>query len=109
MIHFLRNSENRTIIETEVYNKTEDEYYTYTEVSSAVDIAHYSLFLIQYQNNKLNIISTINDLSELRGWLWENYYMVGRNDGTKLDDINEKVSEFYNNASEKLGLNYIVD
>ena len=112
MIHFLRDSSNKTIIETEVWNKQDsnsNEIDKYTEISSSVDIYNYSIFLLSTDIVKSIVIIEIGKLDELRGWLWESFYMVGMNDGTKKDEIEGLVRDMYKDAAEKLGLHYVTD
>ncbi len=109
MTHFLRDKSNNTIIETEIWNKEEDIDGKYTEISSSVDIVNYSFFLLSTEPVNLSIIIEIKKLDELRGWLWESFYMTGKNDGKKKEEIELLVKDMYKGAAERLELNYIID
>lgn len=61
MVHFLRNNINRTVIECQV---------TKTDLSSAVDIFHYSNELLGSENQD-KLIADIANLNEIRGTWWE--------------------------------------
>lgn len=47
----------------------------FVEISSSVDVVHYSshLLSINDEDDQMTLISIINRLDELRGWLWEFY------------------------------------
>lgn len=107
MIHYLRDNKRNTIIETECWVKRED--WEYIEVSSSVDIIHYSRFLLDNLDKAGAVTSYISELDELRGWLWEVYFMTGKNDPSKIDDVNDKISQFYQKVGKELNLNYITD
>jgi hypothetical protein len=90
MIIFLRNERNRTILDLDCYVKTE---YTgeptpmkFVEISADVAIDTYSKFLLENLDRKDEIIEDFSEMSELRGWLWERYFMGGDNDPEKYDD-----------------------
>ena len=107
MIHYLRDNKRNNIIETECWVKRED--WEYIEVSSSVDIIHYSRFLLDNSDKAGAVTSYISELDELRGWLWEVYFMTGKNDPSKIDDVNHKISQFYQKVGKELNLNYITD
>ncbi len=110
MIHFLRDSLNQTIIETMVWNKNYDDIEgKYTEVSSGLDVKNYSIFLMSTSRPSVVVILEMTKLDELRGWLWESFYMTGKNDGTKKDEIEGLIRDMYKEAAEKLGLHYVTD
>ena len=77
MTLFLRNEKNETILDLEVWVKTEDSY-SFVELSSSIDINNYSLMLIKNtdKEKQIEMISDFDELSELRGWLWEVFFMV---------------------------------
>lgn len=107
MVHFLRDNKGKTIIETECYIKTDD--WKYIEVSSSVDITNYSNFLLSNPEKSGLIIERINELDELRGWLWESYFMVEKNDPNKINDVNDKIRSFYQHVADELNLYNISD
>lgn len=107
MIHYLRDKVGNTIIETECWVKRED--WEYIEISSTVDIIQYSCFLLDNLERAGGVMSYIDELDELRGWLWEVYFMSEKNDPSKIDDVNNKISQFYQKVAKELNLNYIID
>lgn len=95
MVHFLRTTDNRTIIECEVYNN---------DLSAAVNIHEYSKMLIDLHNKDLHhpFIKTMSDLSEIRGWWWE----MAR---TSYSSIDEFVADQFKQVAIEYNLNYITD
>jgi hypothetical protein len=102
MIHFLRNEQNRTIIECEVYNN---------DLSAATNIEEYSKMLLDI--NKKSYVSTstpeifiqsISDLDEIRGWWWE-----GAEDSGDYKSIDDFVKEKFIAVAKKYDLNYVTD
>ena len=69
MVLFIRNKKNRSIVDLDVYTKE-----GYIEITSCVLIDTYSEFLLENLDRKEEIISDFNEISELRGWLWEKYF-----------------------------------
>ena len=97
MIHFLRNKQNRTIIECEVYNN---------DLSAATNIEEYSKMLIDLHNKDLHysFIKSISDLDEIRGWWWEQ-----AEDSGEYESIDKFVKEKYLNVAKMYNLNYVTD
>ena len=62
-----------------------------------VCIEPYSDLLIDtysYDSNKVSeLIETFDDLQELRGWLWEVYFMDNKNTIDKYDDVVNDINE----------------
>lgn len=97
MIHFLRNKQNRTIIECEVYNG---------DLHAATNIEEYSNMLIDLYNKDLHypFIQSISDLDEIRGWWWEQ-----AEDSGEYKSIDDFVKEKFLEVAEKHNLNYVTD
>lgn len=95
MIHFLRNKENKTIIECDVYNN---------DLSVATNIEEYSKMLIDLHNKHLHypFIKSISYLDEIRGLWWEQVEYSG-----KYESIDEFVKEKFLEVAEKYNLNYV--
>ena len=55
MVLYLRNKENKTILDLEVWVKTENDY-SFVELRSVVDIKHYSELLLNNLDKKNKII-----------------------------------------------------
>lgn len=94
MTFYLRNNENKTLFSAEVWVKTEYEpklKYSFVELSPNINITNYSKFLLDNPKKQKKIIDDFNNLNELRGWLWERFFMTGKNDGTQIDDVIDKL------------------
>lgn len=112
MTFYLRNKENKTLFETDVWVKTEYEpnlKYSYVELSASVNITNYSKFLLENKDNANKIISDFDNLSELRGWLWERFFMTGKNDGTQIDDVVDKLKVILGKVARDYDLFLIAD
>lgn len=113
MILYLRNDKNRTVFEVEIWVKTvyepKDLKYSFVELSAVVNITNYSNLLLENLNRKNKVIDDFDNLSELRGWLWERYFMTGKNDGSQLNDVIEKVEVILTKVAKDYDLNLITD
>jgi hypothetical protein len=112
MIIFLRNQNNRTILDLDCYVKTEyeaNESRKFVEVSADVSILYYSKFLLENLDKKEEIIQDFYDMSELRGWLWERYFMGGDNDPEKYDDVIKELRTMIKGYASKYNLRYVED
>lgn len=108
MTLYLRNEKGRNLLDLEVWVKTEDGY-SFVELSSVVNITNYSEFLLNNIPKKNKIIHDFDNLSELRGWLWERYFMTGKNDGTQIDDVIDKLKIILNKVAKDYNLALIQD
>lgn len=108
MILYLRDEKNRTLLDVSIWNKTEDRR-TYTELTSGVMVEPFSKNLLQREKDQEEFIKDFDELSELRGWLWETYYMSGNNDGSDLDDIISELKKILQSVSEKYDLHLVID
>lgn len=112
MTLYLRDENNKTLFEAEVWVKTEYEpnlKYSFVELSPSVNIANYSKFLLDNQKKSAKIISDFDNLSELRGWLWERFFMTGKNDGTQIDDVIDKLKVILGKVARDYKLFLIAD
>lgn len=113
MTLYLRNDKNRTLFETDVWVNTDynpdGTKHTYVELSATVNITNYSNLLLENIKNKNKVIHDFDSLSELRGWLWERYFMVDENDGSQIDDVIKKVKVILTKVAKDYNLNLIVD
>jgi hypothetical protein len=108
MILFLRDKNNNTIVDIECYVKSEDGS-SYIELHSAVDIHRYSFFLLENQDRKLDIIADFSEIDELRGWLWEKYFMGGTNDPSEYDKVIAELRKMLRAVAKKYDLSYVED
>jgi len=108
MTLYLRNTKGKNLLDLEVWVKTEDGY-SFVELRSVVDIKHYSELLLNNIPKKNKIIHDFDNLSELRGWLWERYFMTGENDGSQIDDVIDKLKTILNKVAKDYDLALIQD
>ena len=112
MIYFLRNNKNETIVDLEFYGDSYPDGTDMHEMSVSIDIRNYSKYLLsQPVERHDHIIGLFDQLSEHRGWLWENYYMTKKNIGSEEDGkkINEHLVKLFTTVAEVLGLTYVTD
>lgn len=113
MILFLRNAKNRSIVDLDCYVKT--EYYSestpmkFVEISSSVIIDTYSEFLLDNLDRKEEIIEDFNNISELRGWLWERYFIDGDNNPEKYPEVIKELRTMIKGCADKYKLHYVED
>lgn len=114
MIIMLRDENNNTICETNVYLKNIDKKY-FVEISSSVDIIFYSSKLLN-MNKKIQrqFISDIYSLDELRGWYFEKFIHDKiikncRTEEEKKTLVISVIKEMYNDIAVKYGLTIIED
>lgn len=109
MILYLRNKDNETIFEVEVYVDSNEERGDFVELSANIYIENYSNFLLDNLKKKKKIIHTFENLSHLRGWLWERYFITDKNDGTQIDDVINKLNIILTKVAKDLKLDLIPD
>jgi tRNA C32,U32 (ribose-2'-O)-methylase TrmJ len=110
MTLFLRNEKNETILDLEVWIKTEDSY-SFVELSSSIDIKNYSLMLIKNtdKEKQIEMISDFDELSELRGWLWEVFFRVKKNEPKEYDSVVQELKVILKKVADKYGLFVVQD
>jgi hypothetical protein len=108
MIYFLRTNKNETILDLEVFVKTENSH-SFVELHSVINIENYSRFLIDNLDRQDEIISDFDTLSELRGWLWEKYFMGRQNNGDEYDQVIKELKPFLKKIADKYNLALITD
>lgn len=104
----LRNEKGGNLLDLEVWVKVEGDR-RYVELSSNINISNYSHLLLDNQVDKTKIIHDFDNLSELRGWLWERYFMTGKNDGSQIDDIIMKLKKILTKVAKDYNLSLIQD
>ena len=94
MVHFLREWNNRTLIECETYEK---------DLSASVYLENYSLHLTSKIGplDQKEFITDFEQLNEIRGAWWE-----GEHEG---QTIKEFVAEIFIKIAKKWNLNYVSD
>jgi hypothetical protein len=111
MTLFIRDNKNNTILDLDVGVQTREDKSKFVELSSIVDVEYYSRFLLENLDRKDEIIPDFQDLSELRGWLWESYFMTGKNIGSEeqYSDVLSKLKEMIKEVATKYNLYYTED
>lgn len=109
MILFLRSKNNRTIVDIECFVKKEEEGKEFIELHSSIIINEYSMFLLDHLDKATEIIRDFDALSELRGWLWERYFMGGDNDPKEYNNVIKALQEILKSVAEKYDLYYVED
>jgi hypothetical protein len=108
MTIYIRDNQKRSIVDLELYVKKEGDK-SYIELSSAIIITPYSEFLLANLDRKEEIVDAFTTISELRGWLWESYFMDEENTGEKYDEVVNIVRTFLKEIAGGLGLYYVED
>jgi len=117
MILYLRNETGKTIVDIELWTKTEYESdgdkHSFIEISCSIDIAHYSFLLLDISNqspDKLGqAIADFSELSEIRGWMWENYFMVKKNTPEEYNGVLTEVRKTLDTIGKRYNLRLIED
>jgi|TARA_R110000851_G_scaffold56073_3_gene131198 hypothetical protein len=111
MTIFIRDKKNNSILSLDVGVQAREDKSKFVELSSVVDVEYYSRFLLNNLDIKNEIISDFQELSELRGWLWESYFMTGKNIGSEeqYSDVLSKLKEMVKEVVTKYCLYYTED
>ena len=114
MILFLRNNKGENLLDLNVWIKSDSEginEYKYIELNSSIHIPSYSKLLLNNAKKQAKIIEDFDNLSELRGWLWERHFMVGRNEGTQeqLTEVIGKLRKTLKKVAKDYKLELIED
>jgi len=107
MIFFIRNNKNRTILDCEYYIKTEDDK-KFLEINSSVIIDTYSELLLTSEK-QMEIVEDFTELSELRSWLSESYFMGGENDPEEYNNVLKVLRSRISSIANKYNLIYVED
>ena len=110
MTLFLRDEKNKTILDLDVWVKTEDSN-SFVELSSSVNISNYSLMLIKNtdKQKQLEMIADFDELSELRGWLWEVFFMGRQNEPKEFESVIKELKVILKKVADKYGLFMVQD
>jgi hypothetical protein len=108
MILYLRNKENRTIVDVEIYVKKQNNK-EFVELRSVIVIETYSKFLLENIKIANQIINDFQIISELRGYMWEDYFLEKDNTPEELNNVIKIVSEHLKNIGKKFDLTFVTD
>jgi hypothetical protein len=112
MVLFLRNQDNETIADIEVYDTKEsgDKNY-YAELSASIIIDKYTKkFINLYVKDKMlaqEFAQDMNEVSNLRGWLWEDYKLHNKN--CDYMEVVKELRPWLQELAEKYNLMYRED
>jgi len=111
MVLYLRNKRNKDIAEVEINVKTDrDDGSKYVELSCAIDIKGYSKLLLETPvENQKHLIAEFDNFSELRGWMWEVYFMKKKNTPDELDGVIAEVKAMLKSLATKYELCTVED
>ena len=109
MTLFLRDGENRTYVDIECWIKCEDGE-EFVEVESGVCIGEYSLLLLKAKKgDRMSLIRDFEMLSELRGWLWERFFMGKKNTSKDFDLVLNELRKILDDIGGRHGLYRVED
>jgi len=103
MTIFLRTPENNTLVDINVFNNGDQ-----VDLQSIVNIKNYSIFLLNNYYRRHEITKTFDDLSELRGWLFETYLPLENKNATK-EDVIRRVKLILKGICNNFKLNVVTD
>ncbi len=94
MVHFLRDENNRTLIECETYDK---------DLSTVINVYNYSFYLLNKvaPDDRVIFVASFDYLSEIRGAYFEN--------DLDTQTAQEFVAEEFKDMAKKWNLNYVTD
>jgi len=108
MTLFLRNEKNETILDIDLYEKED-----YIELNSTVCIEPYSKLLLEVfsedSKKAAKLIKKFDELQELRGWLWEVYFLGGKNTNKEFYNVLKAVKEMLKKVADEYNLYYVED
>ena len=110
MILFLRTDKNETVLDLEVWIKTEESI-SFVELGCVIDIENYSLLLLKTtdEQKQIEMIAEFSELSELRGWLHEVFFMAKKNTEKEFDNVLKQLKKILNETADKYGLFLVTD
>jgi len=108
MTLFIRDNQKRSIVDLELYVKKDTDK-SYVELNSEIILLPYSEFLLANLDRKDEIVDAFSTISELRGWLWESYFMDEENTAEKFNDVVSVVKKFLKEIAVGFELNYVED
>ena len=109
MVLYLRTKRGKTIVDIECWVNN-DQGHKNVEISASVDIETYTLeFINTEKTERLKFMRSIDGLSEIRGWMWEVFFMTGKNDGLMYDKVLTEVRKMMGNVASRFGLCVVED
>jgi hypothetical protein len=111
MTLFLRNKENESVVDIELFI----EKCGYVELKSVICLKQYSKLLLELviseksEKEIHDFINEFEDLSELRGWLWEDYFATKRNNYEEFENVCTALREKLKTVAKKYNLVLVQD
>lgn len=111
MTLYLRNDKNDSILEIELWVDIEDPLYEHIDISCSIYIKEYSLMLLNTKdiNKQLEMIYDFDELSEIRGWLHEVFFMVKKNTRDEYNSVLDELRNILKKVGDKYDLHLIED
>lgn len=111
MTLFLRNETNDSILEIELWTDCEDPIYQFIDISCSIYIDNYSLMLINTKDiqTQIQMIHDFDELSEIRGWLHEVYFMTKKNTPDEYNTVLNELRDILNKIGKKYNLHLVED
>lgn len=103
MIHYIRDKENHTIVDIEVFVRG-----SHPDISCSIDIPTFSAYLLSISEHNVQIewVREIAALSEVRGFFWERISEEERNTKEKADTL---VGNWCRKVCQTWDLVYVTD
>ena len=117
MIIFLRDENNKTLCETEIYlkNTSYERPESNIELTSSINIIFYSKKLLELdKKSQRRFIVDIHELSEIRGWYYEHFIHSDKFKKLtflqeKLNTVENEIYEMYKSIAVQYGLKVVTD
>ena len=113
MTIYLKNDRGDVLFECEYWIKTVEgiEHNKFLEISTGINILHYSQLLVDSipSQNHMQVINNFTTLNDLRGWLWESWFMGRKNDPNEYNEVYSALRNIIDGAANDLGLYVTID
>lgn len=127
MILNIRNKDNDTIVDVELYETSEETKngkYEYIELHSTICVKPYSSLLVRFYtdliqseeppeemaNRLLEFVNDFDDMANLKRWLWEVYFTdTKKNTADEFNNVLNELRNMMKDVANKYELAYIED
>ena len=108
---YLKDQEGKKMFSAKVWIRDDYQYeYSYVELVTDINIINYSKFLIKNIKKKSKIIEDFNHLNELRGWLWERFFIDEKvNDSSHKNTVIEKLKVILTKIANDYNFKLIIE
>lgn len=105
MILYLRNENNETVVDMEIFTNSDD----ITDVICTVMIKPYTEILLKDKyTNKEKVANDFDKISEIRSWFWESY-MLGKNQPVDPGSVINAIKKYLEPFRLEYSLYYVTD